>query len=163
MSETKSRKEPFGRPQIYNSELAEYVLDMVATHPYGIRKLCAMFDKMPDHTTIASWRHKNLENFSSRYLEARQTQAHLLFEEAIDIADETQDFAMEDKNGLMVVDSGIVATQKMRMHARVHQAARILPQYYDSKQQIDSNASDASVEHIAKRVAEINQQSEKEF
>jgi hypothetical protein len=69
-----------GRPTIYTRELAERICEAVATHPCGLNPLCAMFDWMPDHQTIKTWRRKHSE-FLAMYLEAKQLQGLEIMEE----------------------------------------------------------------------------------
>lgn len=156
------RKEPFGRPTIYSDELVNKILDAVATNGCGIRKICEMYDFMPTPETINQWRNK-YDNFSERYLAARKKQAHILFESAIDIADETRDYEyLDPKTGATCIDSGIVALQRLRMHARTHQASRILPKEYGN--QVENEVvSESNAKEVAEHVAKIIKDSEKEF
>lgn len=158
----KERKEPFGRPTLYCEELITKILDAVATNGCGIRKICEMYDFMPTPETINQWRNK-YDNFSERYLTARKKQAHILFEAAIDIADETKEYEYQDfKTGAICIDSGIVALQRLRMHARTHQAARILPKEYGNQAESEV-ISDANTTEVAEKVAKIMKDSERDY
>lgn len=126
------RKKPFGRPCEYNEEIAQKILERVATHGCGIRKLCSMYDDMPHSETINDWRYKFPE-FSGRYLSAREHQAHLLAEETIDIADEIENFAFKDKDGNTRVDAGVIAMQDKKIKSRQWLAAQIQPKFYGAR------------------------------
>lgn len=64
---------PGGRPTDYNPEIAKRICDLVATHPYGLKKLHEMYDWMPAVQTIKDWRRAHSE-FLSQYLEAKELQ-----------------------------------------------------------------------------------------
>ncbi len=122
-----------------------------------------MYDDMPTPDTINQWRHK-YDDFSELYLTARRKQAHLLAEQNKDIAEETHQYIYEDpKTGATCIDSGIIAMQNMRIKANTWLASRISPKDYADRQQAEVVGSDANVEQIAQRVAEINKQSEKDY
>ena len=158
---SKERHEPFGRPTSYCPELVEKILHRVATHSCGIRKICKMYDDMPNHETINEWRRK-YSDFSALYLQARVYQSHLLAESTIDIADETLEYAVEDDKGMLKVDSGIVAAQDKRIKTRQWLAAQILPETYGPRAAAEA-INDANTTEVAEKVAKIIKESEKEY
>lgn len=128
-----------GRPSIYTDELAELVCERIAKHPEGIRKICKMFDDMPDDTTIYEWMYKNPE-FSRRFLKAREQRAHTLFHFSQDLADSIEDHQGYDKDGFLHVDSGLVACYKMRVTNLQKHAEKYNPEYYGQKEKTEDKA-----------------------
>lgn len=157
---SEERAKPLGRPTIYTDELADKICDLVATHTEGLDELCRRFDWMPGTNVIYGWRHKH-PIFSQKYLQAKQSQAELYAEETFKIASQRPTYF--DAEGNERVDAGAVAWQKMNVNLRQWHASKLAPKVYGDKQQTEVNASAASVEAIAQRVAEINKQAEKEY
>lgn len=149
-----------GRPTKYTPELADLICHRVATNPHGIRRICAMYDDLPAHNTIAEWRYK-YDEFSTRYLEAREKQSHLLFENAVDHVESIENYTyMNVKTGATCVDPGIVAMQKAIAFQKTHQAARICPQRYDAKQKQEEVSNADALNKVKSLVAEFNKVNE---
>ncbi len=136
------RKEPFGRPTLYSLELADKIIERFESHPYGLKKLCSMYDDMPSHDTIYKWRAK-YDDFSDRFLSSRRKQAHLLFETSRDDIEEIRDYYYHDpKTGALSVDAGIVAAQKAIAQHKLGMAAKIRPRDYGvTSVDVQSNGS----------------------
>ncbi len=159
---SKQRHEPFGRPTLYNDELANLILERIESHPFGIKKICKMYDDMPSHDTIWRWRAQN-DNFSDRFLASRKKQAHILFETSLDDVEKIKEYYYEDcKTGGMTVDSGIVAAQKALAQHKIGMAARIRPEDYGPSAREEAS-SDAHSTEVAEKVAKIIKDSEKEY
>ena len=124
---------PGGRPTLYSEELIERICFLTATHPVGLKKLCAMYDDIPEHTTIKRWRWEN-EQFNSRYAKAKMFQAEMMVEELEDLADEVATYY--DEKGNVRIDSGSVAQQRLRCDNRKWTAAKLAPKIYGDRQQI---------------------------
>jgi len=124
-----------GRPTTYTPELAKYVCDMIATHDCGLSKLTQMYEKFPDKSTIYLWMHAHSE-FSHQYLEARKSQACVLADSMLDIADNIGTF--EDKEGVERIDSGILGKAKLDYEVRKWHASKMAPKIFGDKQQIET-------------------------
>lgn len=160
---SKQRHEPFGRPTKYCPELVDLICDIVATTPHGINLICAKHPELPAPITIATWRAK-YPDFSTRYMEARKLQSHLLFESAIDDIEELKNYTYEDpKSGATCIDAGIVAMQKALANQKTHQAARIHPKEYGNQAESNESIDKSQLKEIAERVAQMNKESEKEY
>ena len=163
MSEKKQKPADyvFGRPSLYTPELAELICERVATHPCGIKELCERYDDMPTHDTINNWRYK-YSDFSSRYLEARQHQSHLLFESTLDLAKEMRSAEYFGDSGERAINPGIIAMYKTIIGQHNFMAAKIKPTMYnghgDTTQKDDTKSNE-----ICERVETLIKKNEKEF
>jgi len=126
---TNKTKKKVGRPTDYNQELANLICERVATHEVGLKRLCAMYDDMPDKITINRWRHKYPE-FCTRYTQAKIQQVETLVDEIIDIADDsTQDEIINDQ-GMRVCNSEFIARSRLRIDTRKWLASKLVPKIY---------------------------------
>ncbi len=137
------RLQQLGRPTLYNIEMADRIIELVESSPFGLKKLCDMHDDLPNLDSIYAWRAK-YEDFSERFLNARKKQAHILFETSRDDIEEIKDYYYDDpKTGARCVDSGIVAAQKAIAKHKIGMAARIRPKDYGVTS-VDNNNNVAS-------------------
>lgn len=151
-------KGPGGRPSIYNQEIADYIIDKIASTSCGLKTLCSEDPKMPAQDTVNMWRWKYPE-FSERYLVAKQMQAHLLAEECEEIAADKH--YIEDALGQKRVDPGYIASQRLRADTRRWHVAKLNPTYFGDKKLVDEmrNKNDellAELQSIRAQLAEKN-------
>lgn len=156
---SKQRHEPFGRPTKYTPELGERVCELLATHTVSMKKICSMYDDLPDESTIRRWRLKDL-NFRLQYLEAKRMQSDLMVEEIDDLILEINYY--RDSEGNQRIDAPSVALATARMNNRKWHASRLMPQLYGDKNLADQQTKDLAKD-VAERVAEINKQAEKDY
>lgn len=123
-----------GRPTLYSEELADRICQLVATNTCGIDKIIAMYDGLPDQSTIRLWR-LTYPSFSTKYLQAKQLQAELYAEETFDIAH--QKHVYYDEKGNERVDAGHVAWQKLNVNTRQWHASKLAPKIYGDQKQIE--------------------------
>lgn len=144
-----------GRPSIYTQELAALICHRVATHRYGIKKLCRMFDDMPDHTTIHAWRYTNRE-FSNQYLEAKKSQIDLAIEEIDEIIQENILF-YKDSEGNDRIDSPSATIAIAKANNAKWAASKLLPQIYgDNKKDDNKDDSVSLLEKLVTGKVKIN-------
>ncbi len=109
MSEKKSTpKEHFGRPLEYTPEMGDRICELVATHPIGLPRLCEMFSELPAPSTINRWRYQ-IEDFRTKYTQAKQFQSEILAEEILEISDYSSRDTVYDDAGNARIDSEWVA------------------------------------------------------
>jgi len=123
-----------GRPTIYNKELADKICSIIATHPFGLKKLTKMYDEMPAEITVNKWRWKH-EYFAMQFAKAKLVQAELLAEDCLDISDDTSNDTKINANGTEVCNSEYVNRSRLRVDTRKWIASKLRPrQYGDAKQ-----------------------------
>lgn len=129
--DTPSKDKPKrGRPTLYTPELAALICERVATSTLGLYKLCAMYEDMPDKTTINLWRYKYPE-FSTLYTQAKMVQADLLAEECLLIADDdSKDTKVNALTGEEICNTEFIARSRLRIDTRKWLAAKLLPKQY---------------------------------
>lgn len=118
-----------GRPTDYTQELADLICERIATHSIGLRKICEMYDDMPEKTTIRRWCIK-YPQFRIQYAHAKSLQIETLIDEIIDIADDsTQDVILND-HGKEVCNSEFIARSRLRIDTRKWLASKLVPKVY---------------------------------
>ena len=124
------------RPTDYNPEIAALICERVATSTFGLKKLCALYDDLPDQSTVQLWRYKHAE-FSTLYGVAKLKQADLLAEECLDISDDSSQDVIYDKDGNERCNSEFVQRSRLRIDTRKWLASKLLPKQYGEKQQTE--------------------------
>lgn len=152
---------PGGRPTDYTPEYGKYICDLIATHPYGLKRIAKEYG-IPDRQTIYNWARKYPE-FFDMYLEARRFQAHGMFDSLLDLPDEIETY--EDKEGNNRIDSGILGREKLRFESIKHQTARLEPTMYGDAKQIESLQQDNERyrQELLELRAKLDAQNKKEY
>src|ERR1022692_1826788 len=88
---------PLGRPSYFTPEIGALICEHVASHPYGLLKICSLYEEMPPYDTINKWRRMHPE-FGEQYMQARMHQAHLRFDYTIDLLESLKSYF--DKDGV---------------------------------------------------------------
>lgn len=121
----------FGRPSIFNQDLANRICSLVSTHTDGIHKLCRDNPDLPAPITINLWRFQN-EDFATQYMRAKQCQAQIIAESLVDLCELK---SIVDEEGLEKVDSGMVGLLRLKIDAIKWQASKLVPKLYGDKVQ----------------------------
>lgn len=129
-----------GRPTTYTIELGDSICALLAEGK-SLSSICAA-DDMPTRSTVLLWVVKGERGdetysaFSDSYRRARQSQAHALIDDILDIADDSSgDVKMV--RGQEVMDSEFVARSKLRVDARFKLAAQQHPELYGEKSSLE--------------------------
>ena len=135
---------PGGRPSDYNEEIAERVLDLIGSNPRGLDYLCSLHDDLPAPRTVHRWLAAH-EEFRQRYVRARERQADLIFDECLEIADDSQGdrkFVGRDGEEREVCDTEFVQRAKLRIETRMRMAGKLAPKKYGDKVQTELSGPD---------------------
>ncbi len=132
--EIDNHKPLMGRPSIFTEELAEYILDKIASSPKSVRALCAEDERMPDQTSINHWCWKHA-NFFLRYQLAKQQQAHWMAEDCEEIAKEVD--YITDQQGTQRVDPGFIASRRLMVDTKRWHASKLAPTIFGDKKAIE--------------------------
>lgn len=145
-----------GRPTLYTPELAKRICDLVASHPYGLKKLTSLYPDLPEQTTIYLWSHKN-DEFFKEYVVAREKQAHLLFDSAIDELEEIEKYKYTNlTTGATDVAPGIIAMKKAIANQKSRHAAILNRNYMLKQKDDDTSNSDDTLTKIRDLVNDFN-------
>ena len=118
-----------GKSIKYTQALVDLICERIATHGVGLKKLCEMFDDMPEKATIRRWRIKYPE-FGSQYARAKTQQIETLIDEIIDIADDASEDAIINEHGTKVCNTEFIARSRLRIDTRKWLASKLVPKVY---------------------------------
>lgn len=118
-----------GRPSDYTQELADLICERIATHGVGLKRLCDMYDDMPEKVTIRRWCLK-YPQFRSQYAQAKSVQIESLIDEIIDIADDSAGDSIINEQGKEVCNSEFIARSRVRIDTRKWLASKLAPKLY---------------------------------
>ena len=135
-----------GAPTKYTDELFDSICEEIATTSRGTVHICK------DHgigiSTFKDWIRDN-DNLSAKYAHAKDSQADMLFEEIIAIADDGSSDTIQafDKKGnpIDIEDKEWTSRSKLRIDARKWAASKLRPTKYGDRIEIDQKT-----EHIVK-------------
>lgn len=126
-------KKKMGRPTIFTQELADRICHLIATHSFGLKKLCLTYPDIPDPDTIRRWCREKAD-FYAQYAQAKRDQADLMAEEILCIADNGDNDWMEtadDEGGLgWKVNGEHIARSRLRIDTRKWLASKLAPKIY---------------------------------
>lgn len=120
---------PLGRPLEYTKEMGDHICELVSSTGYGLLKLTKLYPELPDKTTINRWRYRN-ESFRTQYAQAKITQADILAEECLEIADDSSRDSIYDKDGNEICNTEFIARSRLRVDTRKWLASKLLPKQY---------------------------------
>lgn len=151
-----------GRPTTYTPELATYVCKIIATHSCGLKKLTRMYEDFPSQSTIYAWIYDHPE-FSGQYFDARKSQAAVLADSMLDIADNIPTF--EDKEGNERIDSGMLGKAKLDYEVLKWHASKMAPKIYGDRQVVEqvTTENDQLKIELAELRAKLAEQSKRDY
>lgn len=117
-----------GRPSKFTKAVADSICEQIA-QGRSLRSICQS-KTMPSMATVMNWLAIN-DVFLEQYARAREAQADALFDEIIDIADNS--------------DNESVQVAKLRIDARKWMAGKLKPKKYGDSSRIDHTSSDGSM------------------
>lgn len=151
-------KRPVGAPAMpYDKELGDIICERLADGE-SLRKICQPEQGFPSRPTFFKWLADN-EAFANQYRDAREAQADALFDETLDIADETkEDYILRlNHNGPLAgweVNGEAIARSKLRIDARRWMASKLRPKKYSDQIKVDQTVSvSADLGSLLERIA----------
>lgn len=135
------------RPGKYTPELADKVLERIATSSDGLHLICKELGIST--TLVFRWVADN-EDFRDNYARAREAQADFLADEILSIADDgRQDTKTIMKAGelVKVEDTEWTNRSKLRVEARKWVASKLKPKKYGDKLQTE-HSGELSIKQI---------------
>ena len=147
---SKEKAKLFGRPSIYNPELAAQICEHIAQGK-SLRTIAEM-EGMPHQATIMAWLDGSHPDFSEQYARAREAQADKLAEEILAIADDGRSDTYLDAEGNEKTDSEVIQRSKLRVEARKWLASKMAPKKYGDKIQAEHTGADGGAIQVASTV-----------
>lgn len=134
----------------FDQDVADQICERIASEAISLRAICQA-DDMPSMTTVFKWLRET-DTFAQQYAIAREAQADLLFDETLEIADdsandweERKHFAGADESPQ--VNGEAIARAKLRIDTRKWIAAHLRPKKYGEK--LDLNQTVAVAPDLA--------------
>lgn len=147
---------PGGRPTKYTDELANEICQKLSTSYKGLRILCRENPHWPVRETIYAWTISN-EEFSNRYIKAKEKQMDWLAEEAIDIAFDNSNDSYIDQNGNRKCDNEYVNRSRLKVDTIKWYTSKLKPKKYgDTSKKDDENSPQDFLEQLVKLAKEGN-------
>jgi len=160
--ESAKPKAKMGAPTLYNEEIADYIINRVASSKAGLHVLCKVDPKMPCQDTINEWRWK-YPDFSARYLLAKQHQSHLMAEYCEELSDEKATYL--DVTGQEKVDPGYIQHQRLRIDTRKWYASKVAPASYGDRKLVEDlkNDNETIKADLMAIKADLDEKNKKEY
>lgn len=142
------------RPSDYSEEVAAQILGRMAEGE-SLRAICKS-DDMPAASTVYLWLQRHSE-FSEKYEAAALDRAHMMAEEALEIADDgTNDWmarrsSSEKGAGVnegWVLNGEHVQRSRLRVDTRKWFAARLNPKKYGDKIEATHQGGEKPIDHV---------------
>lgn len=124
---------PVGRPTLYSIAISESICEAIATSSNGLAFICKKIGIAP--SSVYLWLTLYPE-FSEKYAQARDAQAHLLADEIIAIADDASNDFMTIQKGdqtYNIENKEWVNRSRLRVEARKWLASKLAPKKYGEK------------------------------
>jgi len=116
-----------GRPSSYTKALGNQLCTWLEEGK-TLRAYCDQ-DGKPSRSTVMRWLEAN-EEFRNRYAQARERQADQIFDECLQIADDSTRDTYEDGNGNTRTDWEVVGRSKLRIDTRKWFLTKLWPKKY---------------------------------
>lgn len=120
---------PPGRPSDYSLELADLICERMAEGE-SLRSICQA-DDMPNRATVFRWLASNKE-FSDQYARACEARAEFLFDDMLDIADETGFDTLISETGPRA-NTEWISRSRLRVDTRKWMLAKLVPKRFGDK------------------------------
>lgn len=125
-----------GRHEAYTSEIADIILEKIATSTDGIRTICSDED-LPAASTVMKWIAENKEGFTERYACAKEAQADLMADEMLAIADDTTGDVIMVRNAagelVEAENREFINRSRLRVDTRKWIASKLKPKRYGDR------------------------------
>lgn len=151
------------RPSEYSEEIANQILELIASTDKGLHAICAMQEEFPHPVTFYRWINNN-EELRNKYARAKEQQADVLAAQIIDIADDSRkDTEIRytiSGEAYEAPDTEWINRSRLRVDARKWLASKLAPKVYGDK--IDVTSKDEKIEsfNLGESIAKFMKPSE---
>ncbi|MGD0465323.1 MAG: hypothetical protein ABSA84_01315 [Gammaproteobacteria bacterium] len=133
-----------GRPTNYTLAIVNEICTAIASSSKGIGRLCKDNSGWPNQDTIFTWL-KIHSDFSEQYARAKRLQIEVLVDEIIEIADDSSQDSIINKQGQIICNNAKINRARLRIDTRKWIASKLAPKIYGDK--IDNTHSLDIVSH----------------
>jgi len=120
-----------GRPPMpYDPAMGAEICQRLATGQ-SLASICEL-PHMPAISTVYEFMRRE-PSFASDYMRAREEQAHTLFDECLDIADDASSDLIENEDKSVTANTIAVTRAKLRIDTRLRMAAKLSPKVYSER------------------------------
>lgn len=140
---------PKGSGSRYTPEIAKEICERLAKGE-SLQDICK--DKhMPAASTVCLWNIDNLHGFSEQYARARRSQAELMANEILKIADDTS----KDEFGELGIPNNVsVQRHRLMVDTRKWYLSKVLPKVYGDKLALTDADGTGPVQFVTKSILE---------
>ena len=128
-----------GRPTIYTQEIGAAICAEIAKGR-SLRAVCRD-DGMPDESTVRNWALNDRDGFFPQYARARIIQAHAMFDETLEIADDGSNDTYETEDGERT-NHDVIARSKLRVDTRKWYLSKAMPKMYGDRLAMEHSGPD---------------------
>lgn len=123
----------------FDQKIADAICEQLASGK-SLRSVCKK-KGMPSEMTVRRWALDDVQGFASQYTRAKELQAHVLFEEIIDISNTAKlgTKTVIGPDGKTVTKSDMTEHRRMQIDARKWYISKVLPKIYGDKLQLDGD------------------------
>lgn len=137
MANYKSARRSKGRP-LSKETIKKEVINRISNGE-SLLNICRD-DKMPCRDTIFEWLSRDKE-FSDKYERAREIRADRIFDEILEIADDSSGDYFNGDDGGMVLNREAIERAKLKIDARKWILAKMVPKKYSEKMELEHSGS----------------------
>jgi len=121
-----------GRPEKYTEDLALKILEEIATTHHSLKKVCENNNLAV--STLLIWLRDD-KGFSTLYARAKESQADILAEEIIELADKERELieSIETSEGGYRTKKDNIARSRLQVDARKWLASKLKPKKYGER------------------------------
>ena len=121
-----------------NYKLAEEICLTVSSSTDSYAKILAKNPHFPSADTLNRWRVLD-DKFGVMYTQAKYQQANLMAEEIAQIADDTSNDTILDKDGNEVCNKEWIARSRLRVDTRKWIACKLVPRLYGDRSVVENH------------------------
>lgn len=149
-----------GRPTIYSEDLVSELCKR--RESASLLQVCKS-DDMPTRATVYNWLgDEDKKDFLDKYDLAQKIHSEKLFDELLDIADDSSDDRIENAEGRKVANNELVARSRLRVDTRKWYLSKVLPKKFGERIDITTGGEKISNGTLTPELAAIsNEFSEK--
>jgi hypothetical protein len=136
-----------GRPSKYNITLANKICEAIATSTKGLKTLCEENDDFPSYRVLRSWISDN-KVFQHLYEIAKTDQAEYMADEMLEIADDSSNDYMQNKEGFIELKTENIQRSRLRIDTRKWIASKLKPKKFGEKVDVTSDNKPLNIEPI---------------